>query len=61
MNYSERVREFYRQQGEERERHRIIELLGNPYFHFINSPDIHTDCEMCRLIERIKNENRQSL
>jgi hypothetical protein len=59
MKHQETVREFYRRQGEERERKRIIELLNNPYFHYIQSPDQHITCEMCKVIERIKNENRQ--
>lgn len=63
MKHQETVREFYRKQGEERERQRIIQLLNNPYFHFIKSPDIHIDCEMCKVIDQIKtsNENRQSV
>jgi hypothetical protein len=40
-------------QGAEFERERIIKLLDNPYFHNIQSPDTHIDCEMCKTINLI--------
>ena len=44
--------------GAYEERMRIIELLENPYFHNIQFPDIHIDCEMCKTITLIKGENK---
>jgi hypothetical protein len=46
------------EQGVMRERERIIKLLENPYFHNIQSPDIHIDCEMCKTIALIKGEQK---
>jgi hypothetical protein len=46
----------YRQEGAANERERIIKLLDNPYFHNIQSPEIHIDCEMCKTIALIKGE-----
>lgn len=42
--------------GVRTERDRIIKLLDNPYWHSIQSPDIHIDCEMCKTIALIKGE-----
>jgi len=47
---------FY--QGVDAERARIIKLLENPYFHNIQFPDIHIDCEMCKTITLIKGEQK---
>jgi hypothetical protein len=44
--------------GQETERERIIKLLENPYWHNIQSPDIHIECEMCKTIELIKGEQK---
>lgn len=44
------------ERGVASEREHIIELLENPYWHSIQSPDIHIDCEMCKIIELIKGE-----
>jgi hypothetical protein len=46
------------QAGEIVERKRIIKLLENPYWHSIQSPDIHIDCEMCKTIKLIKGEQK---
>jgi hypothetical protein len=45
-------------QGAEYERERIIKLLENPYFHNIQSPDIHINCEMCNTIALIRGEQK---
>jgi hypothetical protein len=45
-------------QGAQREQERIIKLLNNPYFHNIQSPEIHIDCEMCKTIALIKGEQK---
>jgi hypothetical protein len=45
-------------QGADYERERILKLLENPYFHNIQSPDIHIECEMCKTIELIKGEQK---
>jgi hypothetical protein len=45
-------------QGAQREQERIIKLLENPYFHNIQFPDIHIDCEMCTTIKLIKGEQK---
>jgi hypothetical protein len=39
------------------EQERIINLLENPYFHNIQSPEIHIDCEMCKTITLIKGDD----
>ena len=44
--------------GAKLERERIIKLLKNPYWHNIQSPDIHIECHMCKTIELIKGENK---
>lgn len=41
-----------------KERDRIIKLLENAYWHNIQSPDIHIDCEMCKTIALIKGEQK---
>jgi len=46
------------QVGIENESNRIIKLLDNPYFHNIQSPDIHVECEMCKTIELVKGEQK---
>ena len=56
MSPGENTREFYREQGRTQERERIIKLLENPYFHNIQFPDIHIECEMCKTIELIKGQ-----
>lgn len=43
-------------QGIKHERERIMKLLENPFWHSIQSPDIHIDCDMCKTIELIKGE-----
>lgn len=44
--------------GKSDERERIVELLENPYWHNIQSPDIHIECQMCKTIELIKGEQK---
>ena len=46
------------EEAERKERERIIKLLENPYFHNIQFPDIHIDCEMCITIKLIKGEQK---
>jgi len=43
--------------GELRERERILEYLEDPFWHDIQSPDIHEKCAMCKTISLIKGEN----
>jgi hypothetical protein len=52
MKHQETVREFYRRQGEERERQRILKLLEKLVLDY---PAINYD----DLLEMIRNENRQ--
>jgi len=52
-NNAEQVREFYRKQGEERERERIIELLENQH----NFDQIFLDA-VDQVIALIKGENK---
>lgn len=51
--------EMWQSDGAIHERNRIIELLENPYWHNIQSPDIHIDCEMCKLIAQIKGATNE--
>jgi hypothetical protein len=44
--------------GAMRERERIIKLLENPYFHNIQSPDTHIECEMCKTVALIGGEQK---
>ena len=46
------------ERGVASEREHIIELLENPYWHSIQSPDIHIDCEMCKTIELIQEDQK---
>ncbi len=52
MSHAETVREFYRRQGEERERQRILKLLEKLVLHY---PAIDYD----DLLKMVHNENRQ--
>ncbi len=54
MKHQENVREFYRRQGEERERQRILKLLEKLVSSY---PAINYD----DLLEMIRIENRQSV
>jgi hypothetical protein len=46
------------EQGVQREQERIIKLLDNPYFHNIQFPEIHIDCEMCKTITLIQRREK---
>lgn len=71
MNTAERVREYYRRQGEERERERIIKLLEDEQWHdmvfakevVVNGEVYHgwrknhsMTCNGCKQIALIKGE-----
>lgn len=58
----EGVREFYRKQGEARERKRIIKLLDTDFWHHRiwgnPKPTCVQDCPTCDLIALIKGEQK---